>query len=192
VSAHSRSVALLRGINVGKHKRIAMADLRDILETLGYEDVKTLLQSGNAVFTAQAEPAVLETQIAKAVAARFGFEVTVMVRSARELAQVVAKNPLPAAVADAAKLHVLFLSAKPAPAILRDVVPADFAPEEYGVAGRQIYVWCRNGVLESKLLAAFSDKRLKVATTARNWNTVTKLAALAASAASQASHASKD
>jgi uncharacterized protein (DUF1697 family) len=174
----ARQVALLRGINVGKTKRIAMEDLREMLVGLRYGDVKTLLASGNVVFTAPGDAEAIEARIRHAIAKRFGFDVSVMVRSARELAKVVASNPLKDGESDGAKLHVAFLSAKPAAAKLRDVDPADFAPEEFAVAGREIYMWCKNGVLESKLFSAFSDKRLGVAATARNWNTVTKLLAL--------------
>lgn len=171
-------IALLRGINVGKNKRIAMADLRELLGDLGYGDVKTLLQSGNAVFTARGDAAAIEARIREAIVERFGFDVAVIVRSASELAKVVAGNPIKMGERDGSKLHVAFLSAKPAAAKLRDVDPAELVPEEFAVAGREIYLWCKNGVLESKLFPLFSDKRLGVTSTARNWNTVTKLLAL--------------
>jgi uncharacterized protein (DUF1697 family) len=174
----SKNIALLRGINVGKNKRIAMADLRELLAGLGYGDVKTLLQSGNAVFTARARPEALQRQIEDAIEARFGFDVSVMVRTARELEAIVEENPIPEGARDGSKLHVLFLSAKPAAATLRGIDPAAFEPEELAVRGREIYLWCKNGVRESKLFGVFSDARLGVKTTARNWNTVTKLLAL--------------
>lgn len=178
MSSTTQHIALLRGINVGKNKRIAMAALRELLSELGYGDVKTLLQSGNAVFTSRARPAALQRQIEKAIASRFGFDVSVMVRTARELETIVQANPIPGAVHDGARFFVLFLSEEPAAAKLRGIDPAAFEPEELSVAGREIYVWCRSGVLESKLLPVLGDKRLEVRTTARNWNTVTKLYAL--------------
>lgn len=178
MSVMAQHIALLRGINVGKTKRMAMVELREALDELGYEDVKTLLQSGNVVFRAKGKPEALEKEIQKAVARRFGFDVTVMVRTARELAKIVEENPLTEGEAEGKKLHVLFLAAKPAASCLREVDPAALLPEKFHVAGREIYLWCKNGVLESKLFGVFSDKRLKVAGTARNWNTVTKLLAL--------------
>lgn len=175
MSKTQRSIALLRGINVGKTKRMAMADLREALSELGYDDVQTLLQSGNVVFSTKVKADVAEKQIAEAIATHFGFDVSVLVRTAPELAKVVEENPFAGADADGKRFHVLFLSAKPAPATLHDVDPDAFAPEQLAVTDRELYVWCKNGVRESKLLKALTDKRLKVAITARNWNTVTKL-----------------
>jgi len=172
-------VALLRGINVGKNKRIAMAELRELLTKLGYGDVKTLLQSGNAVFTASAaKPEALERRIKKAIADRFGFDVSVMVRTASELATVVEANPIPEAVSEPSKFLVAFLSAKPAASTIRGIDPVAFLPEQFAVVGRELYLWCRNGINDSKLFAVLNDKGLGVTSTARNWNTVTKLLAL--------------
>jgi uncharacterized protein (DUF1697 family) len=135
----NRYIALLRGINVGRAKRIAMADLRELLGELGYSDVVTLLNSGNAVFTAtRAKPDALERKITSAIAERFGHDVSVIVRTPKELASVVANNPFPHRVSEGSKLHVSFLSDRPALATLRGVDPADFAPEEFVVAGREI------------------------------------------------------
>lgn len=181
MSKPQRSIALLRGINVGKTKRMAMADLREALSELGYGDVQTLLQSGNVVFSTTAKPEVAEKQIATAIATHFGFDVTVLVRTARELTKVVEENPFAEAAADGKRFHVLFLSAKPAAATVRDIDLDSFAPEQVALTGRELYVWCTNGILESKALTVLNDKRLKVAITARNWNTVTKLLAMARS-----------
>lgn len=177
-SSAGKCIALLRGINVGKNKRIAMADLRELLTDLGYGDVKTLLQSGNAVFTARGTAEVLAGQIQRAITDRFRLEVAVIVRSAEELAKAIAANPIKNGESDGAKLLIAFLAARPAAAKLRHIDPADFAPEEFAVAGREIYMWCRNGVSESNLFTVFSEKAIGVTSTARNWNTLTKLRAL--------------
>ena len=179
MTAADKYIALLRGINVGKAKRIAMAELRDLLTELGYDNVQTLLVSGNAVFTAtRAKPEGVERRIKNAIAERFGFDVSVIVRSGKELAKVVANNPFPEHVSDGSKLHVSFLSDKPTPAALRGIDLAAFAPEEVVVAGRELYLWLARGVAESNMLKVLSDKRLGVAATARNWNTVAKLLAM--------------
>ncbi len=178
MSRATTTVALLRGINVGKNKRIAMADLRELLADLGYGDVRTLLQSGNAVFTTSAKPAAVERAIEKAISDRLGLDVTVLVRTASELAKVVAANPIPEGTAEGSKYFVAFLSAKPAAATWKHLDPGEFLPEKFAVIGREAYVWCARGLLESRAMGEFSDKRLGVAVTVRNWNTVTKLAAL--------------
>lgn len=172
-------VALLRGINVGGRQKVAMADLRDLLRGLGYADVRTHLQSGNAVFTSMAKPAEkVEREIEKAITKEFGLTVRCLVRSRQELAAVVEQNTLP--TTDPAKLLVAFLSAPPAASYVRGLDPAEFAPEEFRVVDREVYLWCPRGVTESKIVPAFSEKRLDRVATARNWRTVTKLLDLAA------------
>jgi len=174
-----RYIALLRGINVGRAKRIGMADLRELLAGLGYTNVATLLQSGNAVFTAsarsQARP--IEQRIERAIADRYSFDVRVLVRTQEQLAAAVEANPLP--VPDGARFLVSFLDRDPPAARLRDLDPAEFEPERFAVGSKVLYLWCANGITDSALLSALSDQRLGVVSTARNWNTVTKLLALA-------------
>ncbi|HEV3322474.1 MAG TPA: DUF1697 domain-containing protein [Solirubrobacteraceae bacterium] len=176
----SRQIALLRGVNVGGHNRVPMAHLRELMGELGYGDVRTHLQSGNAVFTAPGTPPEqaareIEGQLASAL----GLGVRVLVRTVAELAQVVAANPLPDAVAEPSRLLVTFLSAPPSPELLRDLDPADFEPDLFGVGEREIYVWCPEGVRTIKLSYAFFERRFGVVATARNWNTVTRLLELA-------------
>jgi uncharacterized protein (DUF1697 family) len=175
----ARHVALLRGINVGRNKRIGMADLRAMLEELGYEDVRTLLQSGNAVFGAAGKPDAVARNIEGAIAERFGMEVGVVVRTAQEMADVVAANPLGDVATGGAKQHVIFLSAEPDAAALAAI--ADPAPEAFAACGREIHVWCPDGLQASALIKALSKPVIApgAIATVRNWNTVTKLAALA-------------
>jgi uncharacterized protein (DUF1697 family) len=174
----ARYVALLRGINVGRNKRIAMADLRELLAGLGYTDVVTLLQSGNAVFTASGRAAgPIEKAIEQAIVDRYGFDVRVAVRTAEQLADVIGANPLP--VPDGSRFLVSFLDKDPAAARVRDLDPAAFEPERFAVGSKVLYLWCANGFTDSTMLPALSEQRLGVVATARNWNTVTKLLALA-------------
>ena len=158
-----------------------MADLRGLLTELGYEDVKTHLMSGNALFTSPKTAKALAQELEQAIDKDLCAGVKVVVRSRAELAKVVADNPLADAAADGSKFLVVFLSAKPDPAPLKEIDPADFIPEEFAVGGREIYLWCRDGIQDSKLNKALSKKLPGVTATARNWNTVTKLLKLASS-----------
>jgi uncharacterized protein (DUF1697 family) len=175
----SRQIALLRGVNVGGHNRVPMAHLRELLLELGYEDVRTHLQSGNAVFTAGAPPEVAAREIEGQLERSLGLGVRVLVRTAAELARVVSANPLPAAVAEPSRFLVTFLSAPPDPDLLGQLDPADFEPELFGFGERELYVWCPDGVRTLKLSYAFLERRFGVVATARNWRTVTRLLALA-------------
>ncbi|MFI1578017.1 DUF1697 domain-containing protein [Embleya sp. NPDC020630] len=172
----TKYVALLRGINVGGHRRVPMADLRRVLTELGFTEVRTLLQSGNAVFAAAERPTdELVARIEAGLAAEFGFAVDVMVRSDAEWRAVVAANPLE--VRDPAKLAVAFLRARFDPAVLAGVDPADYAPEEFSAGGRELYMYFPDGLGKARLTPILS-RRLGDGATVRNWNTVIKLLAL--------------
>lgn len=172
-------VAFLRGINVGGHNRIGMQRLRELLSGAGYQDVRTHLQSGNAVFrvpgTSERTRADLEGRIAR----ELGLDVPVLVRERDELADVLAADPLRQVVTDPAKSLVAFLSRRPDPEAVAALDPAEFAPDEFRVRGREIYLWCPNGVRRTKLTNAFLERRLGVSATVRNWSTVAKMAELA-------------
>ncbi len=174
-----RQIALLRGVNVGGNNMVAMAALRELLGALGYEDVRTHLQSGNAVFAAATPPELSARAIEDRLAGSLGLRVPVLVRTRDELAEVVATNPLGEATSEPSRLLVNFLSRKPDGELLDALDPADFEPETFAAGAREIYVWCPDGVRATKLGYAFWEKRLKVTATARNWNTVTRLLALA-------------
>jgi uncharacterized protein (DUF1697 family) len=175
-----RYAALLRAVNLVKYNRIAMGELRTILAELGYTDVATHLQSGNAIFTSELPPAALERDIADALADRAGLSCAVMVRSGPDLAAIVAANPL-GREPDMPKWYfVSFLAAEPDPPASAALAALDVSPDRAWVIGREAYLWCPAGPLDSKLGGPFVEKRLGVSGTARNWNTVTRLAALAA------------
>jgi uncharacterized protein (DUF1697 family) len=176
----ARYVALLRGINLGPHRRMAMQDLRALLTDLGYTDVATLLQSGNAVFTSprrQVDKVTVEVE--QAISHRLGMPVRCVLRTAAELAAVVGANPFRQHAGEGAKLMVTFLSGAVDRSRLAGVDPAEFAPDEFGVADREIYLWLPNGMSGSRIPVDFWDKQTGLVTTTRNWNTVTKLLAMA-------------
>ena len=175
----SRQIALLRGINVGKAKRVAMADLRALFEKLGYVDVRTLLNSGNVVFsvpeTSTVEPAPrIETAIAEAT----GHRVRVTVIGAEELAEIVANNPLRDVATDPSRLLISVFNH---PADRGRVVPLtqqDWTPDRLALGDRVAYVWCAEGILESRLAQALG-RALGDSVTSRNLTTMSKLKVLA-------------
>jgi uncharacterized protein (DUF1697 family) len=174
-----RQIALLRGINLGARNRVSMPELRELLAGLGHEDVRTLLQSGNIVLTSEQKGERLERALEEAIAAELGVESRVIVRSARELAGVVDRNPFAGVADDPKRYQVSFLSAKPKAAVVRALEAADVAPEQVAVSGREIYAWHPEGIQRSPLAKLLTDRKLGVTATARNWNTVTQLLELA-------------
>jgi uncharacterized protein (DUF1697 family) len=171
----SRLAIFLRGINVGAHNRIGMADLRELLDEQGFEGIRTHLQSGNAVLRAKKSPAVVQRAVSAAIHDRFGLEIEVIARTAAELAAVVAADPLGSVATDPSRHFVAFLSAKPRAAVVRALEEDDHGSEQLVVKGREIYVWCPEGLRDSRVMKTLTPKRLGVAPTVRNWNTVTKV-----------------
>jgi uncharacterized protein (DUF1697 family) len=173
-------VALLRGVNVGGNKMVAMAELREMLTALGFEDARTLLQSGNAVFRGRAQPTgKLETLLQTEMTKRFKVSCDYHVRTAGELAEVIAANPLEAeAQKDPTRFVVSFYRAPLDPAAVKKAQAAIDGPEIVRADGRHLYMYFPNGQGTSKA-AAVVGKVLGVHGTGRNWNTVLKLAALA-------------
>jgi uncharacterized protein (DUF1697 family) len=171
-------VALLRGINVGTAKRVAMADLRALFEELGYGDVRTLLNSGNVVFTARVsakgEPA---SRIEKAIVRRTGVSARVLTRTATELERVVAKNPLLGVASNPSRHLVAFLHGSLEQARLKPLLSAEWGDERIASGPGVAYLWCPRGTLESGLGKAL-DRTLGDGVTSRNWATTLKILAL--------------
>jgi uncharacterized protein (DUF1697 family) len=155
----SRYAALLRGINVGGKKKVAMADLRDILSELGLTEVRTLLQSGNAVFASPAaKPADLAGQIENGIKNVLGLTVKCLVRSSDEMLAVISSNPLSAVATDGSKLLALFLSEAPDPTLLAAHDPASLAPDQITLGDRVIYQWCPDGIMAAPAAGTFVEK----------------------------------
>lgn len=170
-----RQVALFRGINVGRAKRVAMADLRALAEELGYRDARTLLNSGNLVFTGGRADAA--TRIEKAMAARLGVRARVIGLTAAELDEIVAGNPLLKPGRDPSRMMAAVLSDPADRKKLAPLATRDWKPDALALGRRVAYVWCAGGLLESETFAAVSQA-LGDAVTVRNWATLTKLHAL--------------
>ena len=175
-SKRTKHVALLRGINVGGKNKLAMKDLAALFVDAGCSDVATYIQSGNVVFSADvALSSRISVVIAKAIASRFKLSVPVVMRTADELRDVARRNPFLRSGAEPSALHVAFLADEPTPAQIASLDPQRSLPDEFKVLGREIYLHCPNGVARSKLTNAWFDTKLATVSTARNWNTVTKL-----------------
>lgn len=177
---HVTYVGLLRGINVGRSTRVAMADLRALVEKLGYHDVRTVLNSGNVVFAGPRAPAArVAGQVERALAAHLGVTVRVVVLAAPELAAAVAANPLVEIASDPSRL-VLAVPANPKELkSMKPLLEKVWAPEAVAVGPRAAYFWCPEGFHDS-LVAEAVSRALGDSATMRNWTTVGKLLALSA------------
>ncbi len=170
-------ISLLRGINVGGHKRIKMDRLRESFEAMGFKQVKTYIQSGNVVFKARTlSSAALSTKIEERILADFGFSVSVISRVADEIANTIKNNPfLRQPGIDSEKLHVAFLSEAPALSALNKLEKLTLKPDQSRCIGRELYLYFPNGVSGSSLWKHPLDAVLSVVATTRNWKTVNTL-----------------
>jgi len=173
-------VALLRAVNVGGTGRLPMRELREACTQAGLEQVSSYVASGNLVFASGKSATAVKALIAGLLRDRFGLGKNhVIIRTPAELAKVVAGNPFPdAAEARPNLMHVSFLEDRPQ-AGAAAALAAYKGPERLHLDGDCLYVDFAEGVARSKLTTSFLDKALKVAATARNWNTVNKLLEMA-------------
>ncbi|WP_031486855.1 DUF1697 domain-containing protein [Streptomyces bicolor] len=170
--------ALLRGINVGGSRKVPMADLRTLLTGLGHDGVRTYLQSGQAVFTADhGGEESLAAELAAAIEQHFGFAVDVIVRDHAYLKAIADNVPFPAAELEPKQLHVTYFSAPVGAERFAEIDQAAFLPEEFRLGDRALYLYAPNGLGRSKLAEILSRPRLNkgLIATSRNWNTVVKL-----------------
>ncbi|GLY33730.1 DUF1697 domain-containing protein [Kineosporia sp. NBRC 101731] len=175
----TRLALLLRGVNLGGSRKLAMADLRSLLTELGHTDVSTILASGQAVVTTSRDPLEVAAELEARLLDEAGLRTEVMVRTGPEMARIVAANPFPTADADGARHAVVFLRGAPGQEQLTKLGPAAYAPDECVAHGTELYLRLPNGFADSKLAIAVGKVKGVPATT-RNWNTVKKLTALTA------------
>jgi uncharacterized protein (DUF1697 family) len=169
-------VSLLRGVNVGGHATLKMDALKDLYRSLGLRDAHPVLQSGNVLFRSNLrDRAKLAKRLQQEIERRFELDIEVLVRTLAELEMLVERGPQLAERNDPAKLHVMFLSGVPDARAQADLLKAHKGPELIEIRGPEIYLYYPNGVGRSKLSGAFLEARLKLAGTARNWNTIGKL-----------------
>jgi uncharacterized protein (DUF1697 family) len=173
-------VALLRGINVGKTKRVAMTELRALFESMGYGHVQTLLNSGNIVFSAPRADPKAAARIEKEIASRLGIEPRVVVITSSELDSIVAENPLPECDESPSSFLVTVLASDADRERLERLTAQSWGAERLSLGSRAAYLWCANGINESKAALALA-KAAGSAGTSRNWATIKKLQALTSS-----------
>ncbi|MFD8914881.1 DUF1697 domain-containing protein [Streptomyces sp. NPDC059575] len=175
--------ALLRGINVGGARKLPMADLRALLTGLGYDGVRTHLQSGQAVFSTEArEEAALEAELSKAIHEHFGFSVDVIVRDHAYLSAVADACPFPADELAPKQLHITYFSEPVTADRFAGIDPAAYLPEDFRLGDRCLYLYVPDGLGRSKLAEVLARPRVTkgLIATSRNWNTVRKLVELTA------------
>ncbi len=173
----SRYVAFLRGINVGRANRVAMSELKTLVEALGYQRPRTLLNSGNVVFEGPASPTTdVAEKIGDALAQQLGVSSNVIVLTAEEYSRAMAENPLVDIATDSTRLLVGFLADRESVVPLEPIALDDWSPESVALGERVVYAWCPNGVIASRLLPALARVADDSITT-RNWATALKVLA---------------
>jgi uncharacterized protein (DUF1697 family) len=170
-------VALLRGINVGGHNKLPMAEFRALLSTLGGEDVATCIQSGNAVFRHHKSVAELSLLISDALKTRFGFDISVMVLTSSEFGAIATANPFAAAESEPKSLHIWFLRERATNANTECMDEIAAESEAFQLTDSAFYLHAPDGIGRSKL-ASNVEKCLAVPATARNWRTLGKIGVL--------------
>jgi uncharacterized protein (DUF1697 family) len=171
-------ISILRGINVSGQKKILMADLKILFESLHFKETATYIQSGNVVFKSDSKSSDIELakKIEKAISAKYHFEVPVIIRTSAELKNAISQNPFKKEKnIDLKKLHVTFLSETPDKEKIEQIKEANFLPDRFVFKGKEIYLHIPDSYGETKLSNKFFENKLKVGATTRNWNTVNKL-----------------
>ncbi|SRR5258706_10167115 len=170
-------VALLRGINVGGNNMIKMETLRATLATLGFENIKSYINSGNLVFeTAKTDDGKLAEKIHNAIQTEFGFDISVMVRPMAEIEEIVANNPFEGQFDNDKYVHLFFLNEELTEDQKSRLLEQANDNEQYALLGRHVLCMLKISILDSAVGKGFIDKKLKVAATGRNWRTVKTIA----------------
>lgn len=171
-------IALLRGINVGGHKKILMADLRKMFLTLGFQNISTYIQTGNVIFSSPSTSnnISLAKTIEEGIQHTFGFDVTVLVRSAEELQDIVLQNPFwKEDSSNIDRLHLTLIDKK---AKNDGLTTKDYLPDKFEIVGQSIFLYCSQSYKDCKVGNNIIEKKLKLKATTRNWKTVLKILAL--------------
>ncbi len=178
----TKFIAILRGINVGGKRKILMADLKELFAETGFTDIVTYIQSGNVIFNTKTETdnMALGDEIERNIRKRFGFEVPVIVRTPKELADAISSNPfIKSDETDVEHLHLTFLKHTPNTSKLNKINSYDYLPDKFKILNKHVFVYCLGKYSDSKLTNRFFESRLKMPVTTRNWKTVLKISELA-------------
>lgn len=174
-------IAMLRGVNVGGHNKIKMEDLRGLCQSLQLRDACTYVQSGNLIFTTgERDLALLVKRLQRAIERKFGFRPDIVLRTATEMREVVARNPFAKRRGvEPNRLLVTFLTGEPAAEAREKAARLETAPEELHMDRREVYIYYPNGMARPKVSWATIERILKTSGTGRNWNSVTKMLEIA-------------
>ena len=174
-------ISMLRGINVGGHKKIKMDALRLMFTEMGFENVQSYIQSGNIIFRANRTDSIwLSNSISKQILSTFGFDVQAVIITVNELEEILTNNEFSLdPEKNPENSYYIFLQAKPDQSLLKNIVPAEYTPDEFSFRDKVIYVYCASGYGNTKLTNLFFEKKLKIFATARNHGTTTKLLTMA-------------
>ncbi|MGB7842599.1 MAG: DUF1697 domain-containing protein [Salinimicrobium sp.] len=172
-------VAILRGLNVGGERKLPMDELKELFLKLGYSKVRTIMQSGNVIFEAEAKEEEISKAVENAIFETYNFKVPVICRSAEDLQKSVTENPFfEDAAAELERLHLTFLKELPESKKLEKLKEYNFYPDEFLVREKNIFIYCSGKYSDSELSNTFFEEKLKVPATTRKWETVLKLAEL--------------
>ncbi len=176
-------ISILRGINVGGKRKILMSDLKELYQSLGFEDIQTYIQSGNVIFNSALDKNEISIQIEKAVFEKYGFEVPVIIRTKEELQKIQSSNPFVESKNNKAELinnlHLTFLEEAPTTENIEKVKEIEAKTDDkFEIVENNIFVFCEGKYHTSKLTNNFFEKKLKTKATTRNWKTIEKLTEL--------------
>ncbi|MBI9035969.1 MAG: DUF1697 domain-containing protein [Bacteroidales bacterium] len=169
-------ISLLRGINVGGHRKIKMADLRKHYESLSFQNVRSYIQSGNLVFQSEeSDQRKIENLISDKIKEVYGYDVPVIIRTKQEWNRVVSTNPFLDKIDDINFLSVSFLSDIPEKSILEVIVAQNTDGDRIMSSGKEFYAYTNNGFRNTRFTNTFMEKKFKLNITTRNWKTILKL-----------------
>lgn len=169
-------LSILRGINVGGHKKVQMMDLKILYEEMNFKNVTTFIQSGNVIFKNK-DTKELSKRIEQKIFEKYNFNVPVIIRTTEEMQNIINKNPfLQEKEIDANKLYVVYLAEIPSQENIDKIRNNNYEPDTFYVSGKEIYVYCANGYGKTILTNNFFENKLKVSATTRNWRTTNELA----------------
>ena len=169
-------ISVLRGINVGGHRKILMPDLKNLFVGLGFLNIETYIQSGNIIFSSKDTNtcAKIACLIQRKIKDIYDFDIPVMVITAESLCSIVKNNPF-VHDKDTENLFLSFLSKKPDRAKLSEINKSTFLPDSFEIIGAFVFIYCEGKFSQTKLNNQFFEKKLKVSSTTRNWKTILKL-----------------
>jgi uncharacterized protein (DUF1697 family) len=169
-------ISMLRGINVSGHNNISMPDMKNLYESLGFQNVVTYVQSGNVIFdTTKQDPSRLSSLIELQIKKSFNLSVPVIIRNKNEFKLIITRNPFVKRKEDLIKLYVTFLQSSPVPSDLNKLIVPPLVTDQLIIQNKEIFLFCPNGYGKTKLNNNFFEKKLNIIATTRNWNTITTL-----------------